>query len=298
MKSIKDEPRLLFELSGGLGNQLFQFYAGKKLQREQDPVYSVSPYQSLMVSQGLTKFNIGDLRLIQRKHKSKVSNFIYRIFRYLLRHSSIFRKIILKCTGIYQSQMVGFDKHFPEKHKVTQVFGYFQSYLYVPEEINDRGLQLENPSKEISDLSRELTLVDPIVIHFRGGDYRGLVESFGILSSNYYRDAVELILRQVPRKEIWLFTNDSDLAEQILGDMPFQINRKFSDSDFSSEETLFLMSQANQIVISNSTYSWWGAYMRGKRKLVVAPTKWYRNMEDPNHLIPQNWIRVESSWVM
>ncbi len=298
MHSTEKEPRLFFELSGGLGNQLFQYFAGKFLKAEKSVGYKVAPYQSAAVSQGLRKFNIGELSVLPEMKRSSISNFVYRFYRYLLRRSSLIRGLAFRYLRVYQSQVVGFDEDFPKSSKVEKVYGYFQSFLYVPIEIHSRGLLLTKLSQDVSNLVRELVAADPIVIHIRGGDYRGLAKSVGILSSDYYERALELILAEKPGKAIWLFSNDPELADQILESTPLKISRRILETDLGPEETLFLMSQANHIVISNSTFSWWAAYLRGSNKFVVAPTKWFRTLEEPKNLIPQKWLRVESSWLL
>jgi hypothetical protein len=57
------------------------------------------------------------------------------------------------------------------------------------------------------------------------------------------------------------------------------------------------MSEASASVIANSTYSWWGAKL-GDPKLVVAPKKWFKSGVDPKDLYPQDWILVESEWLV
>jgi hypothetical protein len=62
------------------------------------------------------------------------------------------------------------------------------------------------------------------------------------------------------------------------------------DKDISPSETLELMRYGRAYVIANSSFSWWGAYLRmNHRASVYAPKKWFKGMEDPADLIPPDW---------
>jgi hypothetical protein len=140
----------------------------------------------------------------------------------------------------------------------------------------------------------EIQRKKPAVVHVRRGDY-GLEEnqSIGLLSAKYYDHAISLLDQS---KQIWIFSDSPDLVKTELKyqDRDIIFIRPPKDSD--PVESLLLMSLAPEIVISNSTFSWWAAFLAGGNSRVFAPSKWYKSQLDPIDLIPGGWTRVESQW--
>jgi len=94
---------------------------------------------------------------------------------------------------------------------------------------------------------------------------------------------------------IWLFSDSTEAT--FLETFDFIVD-KFVDPSFdlTPAETLVLMSKGKAFVISNSSFSWWAAYVASENSPVIAPSKWFRSLPDPEDLIPSNWIRLESYW--
>lgn len=65
---------------------------------------------------------------------------------------------------------------------------------------------------------------------------------------------------------------------------------------YKPEMDLYLQTQCKANVISNSTFSWWGAYLNANAEKVVCPWPWFEgNKIDPmNNILPKEWIK----WTM
>jgi hypothetical protein len=285
------------ELSGGLGNQLFQIFAGLSLSQDRDVTYQIVRGSGEIRNSGILEFDL-PLDLSNKiSDSTKPITFLFRISRYLLRKNWAFRILAHLMAGVYQSPGVGFDRNLTQSRKNSRVVGYFQTYRYAPAFVSERGLRLTKHSDALNDLISEVKSLDPIVFHIRGGDYLKIKEEFGVLSGDFYSRALSEITKISSDEEIWVFTNDLELTKSILTGKNFNVTKILSEQDLSAAETLVLMSFAQRIVISNSTFSWWAAYSQGNSKTVVAPSKWCRSMEEPLNLIPSNWIRVQSTWL-
>jgi hypothetical protein len=77
----------------------------------------------------------------------------------------------------------------------------------------------------------------------------------------------------------------------------FQSYKYFKDIDVHDlfPFDLFLMSQCDNNIIANSSFSWWGAYLnKNIGNKVVSPKNWFGKLgpKDTQDLIPDNWITI------
>jgi hypothetical protein len=64
-------------------------------------------------------------------------------------------------------------------------------------------------------------------------------------------------------------------------------------------EALWLLSLCDHFIISNSSFSWWGAYLsRSDNKIVISPETWFGPdvSEDPRDIWCDDWIKIPTEW--
>ena len=131
-------------------------------------------------------------------------------------------------------------------------------------------------------------------IHFRRGDY--LMYSSLNLSLNYYHEAIKTIQNLFPNKKIkyLIFSNGMEWVKEN-----FKIDNCVYVEDLDRFKDMCLMSLCNHMIIANSSFSWWGAYLnKNPNKKVICPY-YYLNVPQLNSILngkyyPKEWISINS----
>jgi hypothetical protein len=187
-----------------------------------------------------------------------------------------------------------FDRRQINKLSNYQI-GYFQSYKWASNPgVFKLLMQItpKNPSKIFLTSLEEVKSQSPIVVHLRLGDYKN-ENGFGIPDPKYYVEAIQKLQLQISGAPIWYFSDEPELAENYLKNHCPE-GLWFSKDLSNSCELLEIMRHGAGYVIGNSTFSWWGAFLRRNQGApVIAPNPWFRT-GSPVDLVPQNWIEMDS----
>ena len=135
-------------------------------------------------------------------------------------------------------------------------------------------------------------------MHVRLGDYRNLATIYGRPDPDYYANAVKLITERIGERPIWLFSDEPELATQIVGQQ-IQISRVVDSGESNRAiEHLNLLGMCQGVVCANSSFSWWGGFLSSKLvedSVVVFPIPMFDSLEykEPQDWIPASWVRLE-----
>jgi hypothetical protein len=257
---------------GGLGNQLFQYFAGQYLAYKAGAVLKIDSTFSQFGRSGHSDW-VGETTLPGYISPSAPSHSL-RYFRSLIkrRFREFLGRIIqgeemkLRVLRQYHSPAPGYDSQLEHLKPPVTVVGYFQSWRYF-QALSDSGLvpevKMKNPSRWILDMTGEMSRQGKILgIHVRRGDYVGNA-GIGTLSVSYYEAAAqELRSRGANWDAVWIFSDDSVRVEkEFEGFLDGEENLVFvkPPSESHAFESLLLLSQSSFLVIANSTFSWWAA---------------------------------------
>jgi hypothetical protein len=288
------------ELAGGVGNQLFQYFAGQCLATRNNTKLeldvSLIGVNGTFHRSSLEYFDL-DLQFINSKSKRLFNRTIIgRVSRKLYRTSHSYKRIFSLFSKRYESPVLGFDEKLLAQNPEITIAGYFQTrnYFFECTSGENFSLNLRKPTDWFLRMEREATQDKILAIHVRRGDYVPLKESFGLLDRQYYLAAIEKAKQNFDYNKVWVFSDDIEMARKVLQDMSDLI---FIESPVFSNpvESLILMSKCQSFIISNSTFAWWAATLNSKNH-VIYPKPWFKDSEYSKDLYVPKWLALESKW--
>jgi AAA+ ATPase superfamily predicted ATPase len=274
-------------LSGGLGNQMFQYACGLSYSKRNNETLILET--SELQNDGKREYALGAFNINNTCISSNPHEF------------SFFKRLTLGIFGniidVKEKVEFKFDSDFNRIKGQKRLIGYWQNQKYF-EAFKEEILSvftLSKPGKAYCTLSEKYTSQNTVSIHVRRGDYVSELHTnqvHGTCSLDYYNEAIKRIKEDNPLTEFTflIFSDDKAWSKDAFS---FLENKEIIEQLTDSEE-LILMSQCKHNVIANSSFSWWAAWLnKNKNKTVIAPQKWFaKDLHDTSELIPEKWIKI------
>ena len=294
MGVISGEKMVLVEMTGGLGNQMFQYALYRKLLELNKDVYlDTSFFRS---GQKLREFELErfalELRVMPDREIDRLRGYSYQ--------SSFFKKLRFKlCSAklsVYQDKIEYFQ---PAIFEMDDVYlqGYWQNEKYFAD-IRDTIKQELFFEPEMSIQKKKclerMQNENSVSVHIRRGDYLDPQNQkvYGnICTADYYKDAVTYIREQISNPVFIVFSDDMDYAKTLInGDDVCYIDKDEKEDVYTD---MYLMTQCRHHIIANSTFSWWGAWLtENEETITVCPERWFAN-HDQADVACDRWIRIK-----
>lgn len=309
-------------LAGGLGNQLFQlsflynFQEIAEIRLHQPSAEILELLENgllgeIIISNPNLRITIVDhiswheklarnqsLRL--SSHKFSTKSILYKGLRRVWINFLCFflnrKSILIVPNGLGNDVQIA----FAESSLRISIVGYFQSHTFATHIRKDLKTSLFNvigrSEVEIQAFTKMVN-AQSIILHLRLGDYLSKQNSsFGVVTDRYVNCAIEKLSTAARPSDVIMFSNDSNMAVDLLENLGLQGITPIPD-DLPTIESLYLLSLGTKYIISNSTFSWWGAFLSDcKEKEVIAPIPWFKDYDENVDLIPSNWLRCGSGW--
>ena len=295
---------IIVKLMGGLGNQMFQYAAGRRLAMKHNTILKLdlsflldrTPRENFAYRDyDIGIFNIQENFVNTSEIKEFFPNkrhFIYRIKRKLK-----FINIIKEPSRFNE------DFHFYNEilsaPNNTYLEGYWQSEKFFKdiEDIIKRDFTIRPKMDSLNEkYAKEIISSESVSIHIRKGDYIHnpiINEVYNTCNLDYYMKSMKKIIDCVENPTFFLFSDDPMWVKEN-----FNLENTFKiithNRAEKSYEDLRLMSLCKHNIIANSSFSWWGAWLNeNPKKIIIAPENWFNypsiNTDD---LIPKTWIRI------
>jgi hypothetical protein len=265
-------------LKAGLGNQMFMLANGYAYSLRYKTNFSVSETWSGISSDRPSYWN----SFLTEWKKYTTKNKIGKVYKEKtwsysnipkMNHSIAFK-------GYYQS-----EEYFSDfRNEILSMFKF-------PESVN----AFIEQKKKHYNINDDSTIV---AVHVRRGDYLKLKHIHYVLPLRYFIKAQEKIINELGFRPRFMYvSNDIDWVKEN-----FEINSDDIILEGNKDyEDLALMSCCNHFIISNSSFSWWAAYLgyynnlqnKNYKSIVIAPDIWF------NYAGPKNWFSIyPSEWVV
>lgn len=305
--------------SGGLGNQVFQYSAGRLLQSiyKTEVIYTYDStvnagcdFREVAIDKFCISNNwkrLPDNADIFLKHKFR--KFVLRVMNHLAykKYGRIykagkkeekffrFKWNVLNRFGIYCQQ---FDYCFPIKKcwfKDVFVIGMWQTPSYfesiLPEIKKEIRVKSSEISPEVQALIEQVNKTNSVCVHVRRGDYIR-IPGYHVCTNDYYKRAFEKIRSMTNEPVFYFFSDDIDWVKDNLavdGCECHYIDDKNKDYiDFE------IMRNAKHFILSNSTYSFWVSTLgTDPQKIVCAPDRWFAD-ERGKAIYLDSWMLIST----
>lgn len=297
-----DEKIVTIEYRYGLGNQLFQ-------------IFTVIDY-ALRTNSKLVLHNDAELFAMQTNKENYHARHLY--------FDSVFKEISDNCVSNYGDYKWDYNHHDNfgkyddlmrySKNMHVKLNGYYLSYKYF-QETRNQIIELLKINEQIAATKDKYNYLfyknknDMIIsMHIRMGDFKQTRDVHYILETEYYINAINLIINQVKNLNIefdkikLLYFCEAEDDETVSRDYINKIREHIKHriefikvpNDAKDWEQMYLMSCCDHNIIGNSTFSWWGAYLSPAiDKIVVYPAQWLKEHKTaeifPDLALPE-WI--------
>jgi hypothetical protein len=289
---------IVSNIIGGLGNQMFQFAAGRALalDRGQAVKLDTSGFETYKLHQGFQlqqafkgPFNIASESEIYARLGWQRAPLVQRIL-------SRPRAARLRKDSLVVEPHFQYWDGIHETPKDCYLRGYWQSEKYFRAHAAairaDFSFQLPLAG-ENSLLAEKIDQVNAVSLHVRRGDYvknPATTALHGVCSLDYYNAAVEHIFSHIDNPIFFIFSDDMPWVKQNLTIAAATHHISHNDRAY---DDMHLMSLCKHHVIANSSFSWWGAWLNASTdKIVVAPKQWFAHSGNTDTLLPPAWVKL------
>ncbi len=282
-------------LSGGLGNQLFQYAAGRSLAARlgSSLALDLSHYKGqgnkrrFELEPFQAHYSVTDAATLRLQLKRLQT--LHRLTKKITPLNAVVHAVFPQ---IYLERDIGFQESWLEISMPKYLHGVWMSERYFAD-------QADLISADFASLMPPAT--SEIAIHIRLTDYLTIANAAkfkGSCDQSYYAKAIAHFCSLNPKAQFRVFSDDPKAARYLL---PADALLRFHDDAGETPfQTMMAMAACQHHIIANSTFSWWAAWLnRNPDKTTIAPRHWFSKAYEAKHnvsdIIPASWLRMDGA---
>lgn len=298
-----EKDKVLIPIKGGLGNQMFgyAFYLNLKNKGVNcSLIWRDYIYTNMHNDIELLKIFPNIKHTLSIKHKvyiylNRFNNNLTRRWWMKTIHLLDYRYFVIKQKNPYSFDSFSFNVKGLKRTYLLD--GFWQNNLYFNDvsELVRKSFIFNIPDNWDNNYLRDIVQgTDCVSIHVRRGDY--LKKDFSdynvIVSTDYYYQSIKVIKKNIKSPIFIVFSDDIDWCKsQFVGNEFIFVEGNKGEYSYLD---MYLMSLCKNNIISNSSFSWWAAWLNNNiNKIVCAPSKWTRSGVQSNSFSPKSWYYID-----
>jgi len=283
-------------LTGGLGNQLFQYAAALGVAHASSAKIALDVSAFLTCGPdrkySLAPYNLG-LPLITGSsfdppYRTATIPLQEELARYGIQNSIEI--------PVFRENNYEFDPSIRSLSGSCYLYGFWQSWKYfsdVSQQLR-RQLRIAPKRNDHNDLILgQISASESVSLHVRRSDYLQPHNwlAFGTCEPAYYAAAVALMRARISNPKFFVFSDDPKWCREFFDEKDLAI---VSTAASDPVDDLAMMARCRHHIVANSSFSWWGAWLAEHGNAVVAaPIPWYSEAPFASDLVPEHWIRLD-----
>jgi len=183
----------------------------------------------------------------------------------------------------------GKDSDFFNISSNTKIDGTLQNEDYIWHRKDEIRAWLKYDKHKIRSEIKSLITDTTCIINFRGGEYRHMQDV--LLPRSYWQNARTKMQMLNTKMKFVVVTDDPELAKVYF--------REFEVLDCSMAEDYYLINNAKYLILSNSSFAWFPAWLNLQVEVCIAPKFWWgfnaNRLWSPAYSLTRGWYYLDKS---
>lgn len=292
---------IITNVIGGIGNQMFQFAHGLSISLDTDrPLrLDVSEFDNYSLHHGyeLSRVFVGPFVTATQSDIDGVLGWRGKRYIKKLLARRYFKSI--RPNRFFIEENLAHSEAAKFNEAPVYIQGYWQSEKYfIRHELAVREAFIFKNTLDYdnAELAERINTSNAVAVHIRRGDYVSNKQTnriHGLCSIQYFQKAIEEIIKKVEKPSFFIFSDDINWVKKNIVFPKLHVYVE-NNIGLRSYIDMHLMSLCKHHIISNSSFSWWGAWLKKTAGFTIAPFPWFakQTLVDDS-LIPDYWTKLK-----